>query len=110
MSTVTIHLGRIAAHIRPKTSHFQNARMEAWRLKYCLDNDTTRFAWADTAGGKGVIYRMTDEHGNDCPYDFKNVQFKRYKRTAASPESLNGKYVCPANRLSEAESDIRDTL
>ena len=27
--------------------------------------------------GKGVIYRMIDEWGNDCPYDFKNIQFKR---------------------------------
>lgn len=23
--------------------------------------------------GKGVIYRMIDEFGNDCPYDFKNI-------------------------------------
>ena len=29
--------------------------------------------------GKGVIYRMIDEWNNDCPYDFKNVQFKRYR-------------------------------
>lgn len=28
-------------------------------------------------GGKGVIYRMIDEFFNDCPYDFKNIQFKR---------------------------------
>ena len=28
--------------------------------------------------GKGVIYRMIDEFGNDCPYDFKNIVFKRY--------------------------------
>lgn len=27
--------------------------------------------------GKGVIYYMKDEHGNECPYDFKNIQFKR---------------------------------
>ena len=26
---------------------------------------------------KGVIYRMIDEHNNDCPYDFKNIQFNR---------------------------------
>ena len=26
-------------------------------------------------GGKGVIYQMIDEHNNDCPYDFKNLQF-----------------------------------
>lgn len=25
--------------------------------------------------GKGVIYRMIDEFGNDCPYDFKNIMF-----------------------------------
>jgi hypothetical protein len=25
--------------------------------------------------GKGVIYRMIDEFGNDCPYDFKNVLY-----------------------------------
>jgi hypothetical protein len=27
--------------------------------------------------GKGVIYYMKDEHGNECPYDFKNIQFQR---------------------------------
>ena len=31
----------------------------------------------DIIKGKGVIYRMIDEFGNDCPYDFKNVMFKR---------------------------------
>ena len=32
-------------------------------------------------GGRGVIYYMKDEHGNECPYDFKNIQFKRYAIT-----------------------------
>lgn len=27
--------------------------------------------------GKGVIYRMIDECGNDAPYDFKNIQYCR---------------------------------
>ena len=27
---------------------------------------------------KGVIYRMIDEWGNDCPYDFKNIMFERF--------------------------------
>jgi hypothetical protein len=53
------------------------AKLEAWQLKYCLDNDTSRFAWADNVNGKGVIYRMVDEFNNDVPYDFKNIQFKR---------------------------------
>ena len=59
-------------------TYFSNSDLNAWELKYCLDNDTDRFAWADdsTTNGKGVIYRMIDEWGNDCPYDFKNIQFK----------------------------------
>ena len=49
---------------------------DAWEVWYCLDNDTTRFGWASTSG-KGVIYRLIDEFGNDCPYDFKSIMFKR---------------------------------
>lgn len=56
----------------------QDSKLEAWELKYCLDNDTNRFAWADTINGRGVIYYMKDEYGNECPYDFKNIQFKRW--------------------------------
>ena len=64
-----------------------NAKLEAWKLWYCLDNDTDRFAWADTENGKGVIYRMIDEGRNDLPYDFKNIMFRRYKLNA--PESVD---------------------
>ena len=28
------------------TFYFANSKLEAWKLMYCLDNDTTRFAWA----------------------------------------------------------------
>ena len=28
--------------------------------------------------GTGVIYKMNDEFGNECPYDFKNIQYLRY--------------------------------
>jgi hypothetical protein len=61
----------------PGSDYFANSKLEAWKLKYCLDNDTSRFAWADEVNGKGVIYRMIDEFNNDVPYDFKNIQFKR---------------------------------
>lgn len=57
--------------------YFSNSNLAAWEIKYCLDNDTTRFAWADAENGKGVIYYMKDEYGNECPYDFKNIQFVR---------------------------------
>ena len=53
------------------------ANLAAWKIWYSLENDTERFAWADTQNGKGVIYRMIDEWSNDLPYDFKNIQFKR---------------------------------
>lgn len=62
-------------------TYFSKCNLDAWRLLYCLDNDTDKFGWASTSG-KGVIYRMIDEFGNDCPYDFKNIQFKRFKITA----------------------------
>ena len=58
-------------------THFPTVTdFDAWEVWYCLDNDTTRFGWASTYG-KGVIYRLIDEFGNDCPYDFKNIVFKR---------------------------------
>lgn len=53
--------------------------LSSWELKYCLDNDTTRFLWADKSYGKGVIYYLKDEFNNEAPFDFKNIMFKRYK-------------------------------
>jgi len=60
-------------------TYFSESKLEAWELKYCLDNDDTRFMWADTSNGKGVIWWMKDEFDNECGYDFKNIQFKRYR-------------------------------
>lgn len=136
-------------------AYFANCNLEAWELKYSLDNDARRFKWATEGGiesmdsynsygnplkrcpqfdgrmldefsvyryawgtdddveagdkyafvysktefplpndevldsrtdnitivppfGKGVIYWMRDEWGNECPYDFKNIMFLRY--------------------------------
>lgn len=147
---------------RDTDGYFANSDLNAWEVKYCLDNDTSRFNWASTGEkgatitcerqggnegetftgkyngtyekdgtlyhrwdtsywgmssyilttsekpspqdvvimylpdvehtyndvvvlsyipapqkGTGVIYRLTDEWGNSCPYDFKNIQFVR---------------------------------
>lgn len=62
-------------------TYFSSCKIEAWELKYCIDNDTTKFAWADSINGKGVIYWMKDEWNNECPYDFKNIQFARWEQT-----------------------------
>ena len=34
-----------------------------------------------TAAYKGIITHMKDEYNNEYPYDFKNIQYKRYKIT-----------------------------
>lgn len=59
------------------TSDFKDCNLEAWEGKYCLDNDTNRFAWAGYDDAKGVIYYLKDEFGNEAPYDFKNILFTR---------------------------------
>lgn len=69
-------LSEFARAARYDDDYFENSFLTSWELKYCLDND--RFAWGDTENGKGVIYYMKDEWGNMCPYDFKNIMFKRY--------------------------------
>ena len=86
-------------------TYFANTNFNAWKVWYCLDNDTSRFSWANTSTGKGVIYRLIDERNNDVPYDFKNIQFKRYKVTANSSYSdlsiLNNLYVGLKDTLSK---------
>ena len=57
-------------------TYFANQKLSAWELKYDINNDTNKYAWADETNGKGVIYYMKDENDNECPYDFKNIQFK----------------------------------
>lgn len=69
-------------------TYFASQNLKAWQLKYCIDNNTTRFNWASSSG-KGVIYYMKDERENECGYDFKNIQMKRFKITAVDLTSLD---------------------
>ena len=101
-------------------TYFAEYDLNAWKIWYCLDNDTTRFAWADSTNGKGVIYRMIDEFNNDVPYDFKNIQFKHpndpttypyYYYTFASDNiedntdcSLNIACMCYSNTIRNTSS------
>ena len=86
-----------------------NAYLSTWELKYCLDNDTDRFAWADSVNGKGVIYYMKDEWNNECPYDFKNIQFKR-KLSNGALDTTNGDdtFVYTFNLWRVNTQDIED--
>lgn len=58
-------------------SIFAESDLAAWEIKYCLDNDISRFTWADEESGTGVIYYMKDEYNNEAHYDFKNIRFSR---------------------------------
>lgn len=71
-------------------TYFSGQHLSAWRLSYCLDNDADRFPWADTDSGKGVVYWMRDENGNEAPYDFKNVLFLRFN--IKGPAGIDSKY------------------
>ena len=73
-------------------TYFTKSDLAKWQIWYDLNNDQTRYGWSDEANGKGVIYRMIDEYGNDCPYDFKNIQSKRWKITSTH-NSLNNEYI-----------------
>ena len=70
-------------------TYFAASNLKAWRLLYSLENDISRFSWADPENGKGVIYRLIDEWGNDCPYDFKNIQFKRWAVSSLTNDKLD---------------------
>ena len=88
--------------------YFNTSNLDAWKIWYCLDNDANRFEWADATNGKGVIYRMIDEYGNDCPYDFKNMLFEVYKITATTEytSSLMGKYAIMNLQYPDTETNM----
>lgn len=67
-------------------------------------------------GGKGVIYRMIDEHGNDCPYDFKNIQYKvdgTYLYTfdcGGEDMSVSPSVVCIQNNICRSDATSTQKL
>ena len=83
-------------------TYFANNNLSAWKLWYCLDNDTNRFAWADSTNGKGVIYRMIDEFNNDVPYDFKNIQFKH----PINPDIYSSYYYTFTNNIGSTDYSL----
>ena len=65
------------------------------------------------ADGQGTILMLKDEYGNQCPYDFKSIQFKRWAVTDSQQErqGLNGNYMgvlnyVPQNLSIEDETDF----
>lgn len=72
--------------------YFTNAKMELWEIWYSLENDTTRFTEA-AENGKGFIFKLKDEYGNDVCFDFKNALFtltsEEYPFITASSGSMD---------------------
>lgn len=52
---------RATHHVEPDT--YFGEGIHAWKIWYSVNDNKY-----------GKIYRMIDEYGNDCPYDFKNVK------------------------------------
>lgn len=73
------HNAKAIQHIND--TYFVGSNLAAWELKYDINNNTSKYIWADNVNGKGVIYYMKDEFNNKAGYDFKNIMFKYYKIT-----------------------------
>ena len=86
-------------------AHFEGSNLRSWEIKYTLDNDATRFAWADTTNGRGIIYYMRDEWGNECSYDFKNMQFKRRLTNGRYDAEGDEEYVYTFNAYYNGEHE-----
>jgi hypothetical protein len=66
---------RACHSLRDKDGYYSNSDLGSWILKYDINNDSTKYNWADPVNGKGVIYYMQDEFDNICYYDFKSIVF-----------------------------------
>lgn len=87
LTPIVVEDGELIVSPIPETK-IVPVNMNAWELKYCLDNDKDLFDWAET-DGKGVIYYMKDEFGNEAPYDFKNAMFKRFQAGSVGSSILS---------------------
>ena len=56
-------------------SNLSIANVRNLKILYDFNNDESKYDWIADDIGNGVIYRMVDEYGNDCPYDFYNIKF-----------------------------------
>lgn len=116
-------------HIRAKQYDDQNyAHPYAWKdpinggfvytdTRFPTTEDSYYTAKDDSASGYtitnvgehyGDIYRMIDEHGNEAPYDFKSIQFKRYTpATGSEPKGFTTDDYCLDNSIvSDMNSSI----
>lgn len=70
--------------------YYANNNLAAWELKYTVFNDTSKYTWADSENGKGVIYWLKDDFNNEAGYDFKSAL---YNSNYTFTNSLNCKII-----------------
>ena len=87
MAIATDALSEDALAVRHEgDTYFQNAKLEAWRLKYTLDNDYDRFAWCQResiviSNQEYLRSEADDVSGANYPYCWKHDTTKRYTNT-----------------------------
>lgn len=70
-------IGKFGGNVYEATdgNHIYKYEDEVYGEDALLDTISYTTYIAPREEGKGVIYRLIDEHNNDCPFDFKNMQF-----------------------------------
>lgn len=76
---------------RENDTYFETENLEAWQLKYCLDNDTEKFAWADDGSNlhkAEFVAMFWDDPVNGTNYDSHIKNDKIYDwETLYDPET-----------------------
>lgn len=88
----------VKAMLHENDEYFKKCDLSSWIVRYDFENDRKKYKWADAEKGKGVIFYMKDEFGNECPYDFKNIMFKRWGAIGKNDEKV---YYCNVDFTTE---------
>ena len=75
------------------SGYFDNSTLESWEIKYCLDNDTERFAWA--VNNKGYLYGVSSSFadvGEPLMRCF-NFDYPNFENSEERPDMADYKYA-----------------
>lgn len=83
-------------------NYFQNSNLSAWKVWYCLDNDTARFAWADDSvdeSSKKETIKVYISAEDIAPTGEYNLSAGKYQEGMPESIEIEGKtyYVWGAN-------------
>lgn len=99
---------RATHHVKNNTPDpYFGEGINAWKIWYSVNDDKY-----------GKIYRMIDEYGNDCPYDFKNVKvnggytfsIEEGKDASLSSSCINNIILSDNNITLKGEMEIKNNI